>query len=267
MFRITVLLIALLTSSCSHTNKNQHESELSSLAASSLLGKNKEQAIQTYTFTHQQNINNRELPPPTVVKENFSPSPAMLQAKKEYENLSQAKKRLLAQSIVMAADWEKLYREFNEAMDDYTAARQAGLNETMMSRHVSRSDQVMRWIVVAENPYIQSVLWDLRREKDLAPLIDEARQSKCPIFDYLDIFEIVIDNYIEIYPADKRGWDFLWFMMLMEEEEAPQFHIIKEYIQQKRLTRFPYGQKIWGMVKDYGYVEAIPSGRQPLERL
>lgn len=164
-----------------------------------------------------------------------------------------------------AANWDELYRKFNAAMDDYAAARQAGLSEAKMSSYSKRCDQADSWIIVEENPYIQSALQNLLKEKDLAPFIGEARQDKCPLFDYLDIFEIVIDNYIELYPTDKRGWDFLWLMMIMEEEELPQFRTIKKLIQQKGLTRFPYGKKIYEMVKDYGYVEAIPSGRQPLE--
>lgn len=269
MDKVNALIIALCISSCAYTGKSHYVNVPLSSGASSLLGRGSSESstvfgsLQTVNHTDQQDIS------PTIVDDaSFNPSPAELQAKKDYERLSPSKKKLLARSIVMATDWNKLYREFNATMDEYASAmKPASVSEAKMSYYGKKSVQADSWIIVEENPYIQSALRNLRRDKDLAPLIGEARQDKCPLFDYLDIFEIVIDNYIELYPTDKRGWDFLWLMMIMEEEEISQFRTIKKLIQQKGLTRFPYGKKIYEMVKDYDYVEATPSGRQPLEHI
>ncbi len=48
-----------------------------------------------------------------------------------------------------------------------------------------------------------------------------------------NLFELVAENYIEHYPDDKNGWDFLWFFMNMEEDEIPFGSIIKETIIKK----------------------------------
>jgi len=255
-------------SACTYADNNQHIRSPLPQSSASLPGLGSSEPSKAFLPPQAANHSDQQAIPLTMADDDpFTTTPAEQQAKRDYESLPSSKKELLARSIVMAADWDKLYHEFNAAMDDYAAARQAGLSGAKMNSYSKRSDLADSWTIVEENPYIRSALLNLRREKDLAHLIGEARQDKCPLFDYLDIFEIVIDHYIALYPADKRGWDFLWFMMIMEEDEIPQFRIIKELLRRKGLTRFPYGKKIYDMVKDYGYVEAIPSGRQPLERI
>ncbi len=108
-------------------------------------------------------------------------------------------------------------------------------NREELDYYGKKSDQASCWIIVQECPYIRSALRNLRKDKELAPLIGDATLNNCPILDNysLGIFEIVIDHYIVHYPTDKRGWDFLWFMMIMQEVEYPQFRTIKELIHQK----------------------------------
>ena len=63
-----------------------------------------------------------------------------------------------------------------------------------------------------------------------------------------DIFDLAAENYIEHFPDDKNGWDFLWFYMNMQEEEAPYCEMIKKIIMKRHLNRFSYGKKILDML-------------------
>lgn len=193
------------------------------------------------------------------------PSPAEQETKERYENLDESKRKLLARSIVKSADWEKLYREYNAVMDECSSADEES-SEAKMKELRKKREQVNSWLLVTKNPYIRSALKKLRKDKALAPLVGNAQPGKCPIMDHLDIFNIVIKDYINLFPVDKQAWDFLWLMMLTEEEEHPQFRTIKEYIQEEKLTDFPYGKQIYELVKDYRCVADIPSGRRPLDK-
>lgn len=61
---------------------------------------------------------------------------------------------------------------------------------------------------------------------------------------------MVAENYIEHYPDDKKGWDFLWFFMGEDVDEIPFCSIIKEMIIKRNLDRFVYGKKILDMIGD-----------------
>ena len=65
-----------------------------------------------------------------------------------------------------------------------------------------------------------------------------------------DIFDLAAENYIEHYPDDKKGWDFLWFFMGEDVDEIPFCSIIKEMIIKRNLDRFAYGKKILDMIGD-----------------
>ena len=68
------------------------------------------------------------------------------------------------------------------------------------------------------------------------------------ILSRVDIFDLVAENYIEYFPDDKNGWDFLWFYMNMQEEEAPYCEMIKKILIKRHLNRFSYGKKIRDML-------------------
>ena len=135
-------------------------------------------------------------------------------------NLSLQQKQQLASYIIHSANWEKmLKKEFKQV--------RSGRYPEMLS------------II----PYIRLSI----KDKDILSLLQNNAYGEA-ILSRADIFDLAAENYIEHFPDDKNGWDFLWFYMNMQEEEAPYCEMIKKIIMKRHLNRFSYGKKILEML-------------------
>ena len=89
-----------------------------------------------------------------------------------------------------------------------------------------------------------------QQRQQLAGYIVHSANWEQVILSRANLFELVAENYIEHYPDDKNGWDFLWFFMGEDVDEIPFCSIIKEMIIKRNLDRFAYGKKILDMIGD-----------------
>lgn len=74
------------------------------------------------------------------------------------------------------------------------------------------------------------------KDKDILFLLQNNTYGEA-ILSRADIFDLVAENYIEYFPDDKNGWDFLWFYMNMQEEEAPYCEMIDQKNSYKKASQ------------------------------
>ena len=148
-------------------------------------------------------------------------------------NLSQQQKQQLASYIIHSANWEKmLKKEFKQV--------RSGRYQEMLSMVHQDDDSYLNRVII---PYIRLS----SKDKDILSLLQNNAYGEA-ILSRADIFDLAAENYIEHFPDDKNGWDFLWFYMNMQEEEAPYCEMIKKIIMKRHLNRFSYGKKILDML-------------------
>ena len=159
--------------------------------------------------------------------------PEFPESREKIKKLSQQQRQQLAGYIVHSANWEQMTRKEFELI-------RSGRGQEGLSMVHWDSDSYFNRMTV---PYIRSS----SKDKDISSLLQNNEDGEV-ILSRANLFELVAENYIEHYPDDKNGWDFLWFFMNMEEDEIPFGSIIKETIIKRHLNRFSYGKKILDML-------------------
>ncbi len=161
--------------------------------------------------------------------------PEFPESREKIKKLSQQQRQQLAGYIVHSANWEQMTRKEFELI-------RSGRGQEGLSMVHWDSDSYFNRMTV---PYIRSS----SKDEDILSLLQNNEDGEV-ILSRANLFELVAENYIEHYPDDKNGWDFLWFFMNMEEDEIPFGSIIKETIIKRNLDRFAYGKKILDMIGD-----------------
>lgn len=161
--------------------------------------------------------------------------PEFPESREKIKKLSQQQRQQLAGYIVHSANWEQMTRKEFELI-------RSGRGQEGLSMVHWDSDSYFNRMTV---PYIRSS----SKDKNILSLLQNNEDGEV-ILSRANLFELVAENYIEHYPDDKNGWDFLWFFMNMEEDEIPFGSIIKETIIKRNLDRFAYGKKILDMIGD-----------------
>ena len=161
--------------------------------------------------------------------------PEFPESREKIKKLSQQQRQQLAGYIVHSANWEQMTRK------EFELIRSGRGQEGLSMDHWSSDSYFNRMTV----PYIRSS----SKDEDILSLLQNNEDGEV-ILSRANLFELVAENYIEHYPDDKNGWDFLWFFMNMEEDEIPFGSIIKETIIKRNLDRFAYGKKILDMIGD-----------------
>lgn len=174
-------------------------------------------------------------PIPVYDMEKLPKDSIYIKAEERIMNLSLQQKQQLAGYIVHSANWEQMTRK------EFELIRSGRGQEGLSMDHWSSDSYFNRMTV----PYIRSS----SKDEDILSLLQNNEDGEV-ILSRANLFELVAENYIEHYPDDKKGWDFLWFFMNMEEDEIPFGSIIKETIIKRNLDRFAYGKKILDMIGD-----------------
>ena len=174
-------------------------------------------------------------PVPVYDMEKLPKASVYIQAEEKIMNLSLQQKQQLASYIIHSANWEKmLKKEFKQV--------RSGRYPEMLSMVHQDDDSYLNRVII---PYIRLSI----KDKDILSLLQNNAYGEA-ILSRADIFDLAAENYIEHFPDDKNGWDFLWFYMNMQEEEAPYCEMIKKIIMKRHLNRFSYGKKILDMLGD-----------------
>ena len=172
-------------------------------------------------------------PVPVYDMEKLPKASVYIQAEEKIMNLSLQQKQQLASYIIHSANWEKmLKKEFKQV--------RSGRYQEMLSMVHQDDDSYLNRVII---PYIRLS----SKDKDILSLLQNNTYGEA-ILSRVDIFDLVAENYIEYFPDDKNGWDFLWFYMNMKEEEAPYCEMIKKILIKRHLNRFSYGKKIRDML-------------------
>ena len=172
-------------------------------------------------------------PVPVYDMEKLPKASVYIQAEEKIMNLSPQQKQQLASYIIHSANWEKmLKKEFKQV--------RSGRYQEMLSMVHQDDDSYLNRVII---PYIRLSI----KDKDILSLLQNNAYGEA-ILSRADIFDLAAENYIEHFPDDKNGWDFLWFYMNMQEEEAPYCEMIKKIIMKRHLNRFSYGKKILEML-------------------
>ena len=172
-------------------------------------------------------------PIPVYDMEKLPKNSIYIKAEERIMNLSQQQKQQLASYIIHSANWEKmLKKEFKQV--------RSGRYPEMLSMVHQDDDSYLNRVII---PYIRLSI----KDKDILSLLQNNAYGEA-ILSRADIFDLAAENYIEHFPDDKNGWDFLWFYMNMQEEEAPYCEMIKKIIMKRHLNRFSYGKKILEML-------------------
>ena len=172
-------------------------------------------------------------PVPVYDMEKLPKASVYIQAEEKIMNLSLQQKQQLASYIIHSANWEKmLKKEFKQV--------RSGRYQEMLSMVHQDDDSYLNRVII---PYIRLS----SKDKDILSLLQNNTYGEA-ILSRVDIFDLVAENYIEYFPDDKNGWDFLWFYMNMQEEEAPYCEMIKKILIKRHLNRFSYGKKIRDML-------------------
>ena len=172
-------------------------------------------------------------PVPVYDMEKLPKASVYIKAEERIMNLSQQQKQQLASYIIHSANWEKmLKKEFKRV--------RSGRYQEMLSMVHQDDDSYLNRVII---PYIRLS----SKDKDILFLLQNNTYGEA-ILSRADIFDLVAENYIEYFPDDKNGWDFLWFYMNMQEEEAPYCEMIKKILIKRHLNRFSYGKKILEML-------------------
>lgn len=152
-------------------------------------------------------------PVPVYDMEKLPKASVYIQAEEKIMNLSLQQKQQLASYIIHSANWEKmLKKEFKQV--------RSGRYQEMLSMVHQDDDSYLNRVII---PYIRLS----SKDKDILSLLQNNTYGEA-ILSRVDIFDLVAENYIEYFPDDKNGWDFLWFYMNMQEEEAPYCEMIKK---------------------------------------
>ena len=174
-------------------------------------------------------------PVPVYDMEKLPKASVYIKAEERIMNLSQQQKQQLASYIIHSANWEKmLKKEFKQV--------RSGRYPEMLSMVHQDDDSYLNRVII---PYIRLS----SKDKNILSLLQNNAYGEA-ILSRADIFDLAAENYIEHFPDDKNGWDFLWFYMNMQEEEAPYCEMIKKIIMKRHLNRFSYGKKILDMLGD-----------------
>ena len=160
-------------------------------------------------------------------------NPESPQSREKIRDLSQQQRQQLAGYIVHSANWEQMTRK------EFELIRSGRGQEGLSMDHWSSDSYFNRMTV----PYIRSS----SKDEDILSLLQNNEDGEV-ILSRANLFELVAENYIEHFPDDKNGWDFLWFYMNMQEEEAPYCEMIKKILIKRHLNRFSYGKKILDML-------------------
>ena len=172
-------------------------------------------------------------PVPVYDMEKLPKASVYIKAEERIMNLSLQQKQQLASYIIHSANWEKmLKKEFKQV--------RSGRYPEMLSMVHQDDDSYLNRVII---PYIRLSI----KDKDILSLLQNNAYGEA-ILSRADIFDLAAENYIEHFPDDKNGWDFLWFYMNMQEEEAPYCEMIKKIIMKRHLNRFSYGKKILEML-------------------
>ena len=172
-------------------------------------------------------------PVPVYDMEKLPKASVYIKAEERIMNLSQQQKQQLASYIIHSANWEKmLKKEFKQV--------RSGRYQEMLSMVHQDDDSYLNRVII---PYIRLSI----KDKDILSLLQNNAYGEA-ILSRADIFDLAAENYIEHFPDDKNGWDFLWFYMNMQEEEAPYCEMIKKILIKRHLNRFSYGKKIRDML-------------------
>ena len=172
-------------------------------------------------------------PIPVYDMEKLPKNSIYIKAEERIMNLSLQQKQHLASYIIHSANWEKmLKKEFKQV--------RSGRYPEMLSMVHQDDDSYLNRVII---PYIRLSI----KDKDILSLLQNNAYGEA-ILSRADIFDLAAENYIEHFPDDKNGWDFLWFYMNMQEEEAPYCEMIKKIIMKRHLNRFSYGKKILEML-------------------
>ena len=172
-------------------------------------------------------------PIPVYDMEKHPKNSIYIKAEERIMNLSLQQKQQLASYIIHSANWEKmLKKEFKQV--------RSGRYPEMLSMVHQDDDSYLNRVII---PYIRLSI----KDKDILSLLQNNAYGEA-ILSRADIFDLAAENYIEHFPDDKNGWDFLWFYMNMQEEEAPYCEMIKKIIMKRHLNRFSYGKKILEML-------------------
>ena len=172
-------------------------------------------------------------PIPVYDMEKLPKNSIYIKAEERIMNLSLQQKQQLASYIIHSANWEKmLKKEFKQV--------RSGRYPEMLSMVHQDDDSYLNRVII---PYIRLS----SKDKDILSLLQNNTYGEA-ILSRVDIFDLVAENYIEYFPDDKNGWDFLWFYMNMQEEEAPYCEMIKKILIKRHLNRFSYGKKIRDML-------------------
>ena len=161
--------------------------------------------------------------------------PEFPESREKIKKLSQQQRQQLAGYIVHSANWEQMTRK------EFELIRSGRGQEGLSMDHWSSDSYFNRMTV----PYIRSS----SKDEDILSLLQNNEDGEV-ILSRANLFELVAENYIEHYPDDKKGWDFLWFFMGEDVDEIPFCSIIKEMIIKRNLDRFAYGKKILDMIGD-----------------
>ena len=172
-------------------------------------------------------------PIPVYDMEKLPKNSIYIKAEERIMNLSLQQKQQLASYIIHSANWEKmLKKEFKQV--------RSGRYPEMLSMVHQDDDSILNRVLI---PYIRLSI----KDKDILSLLQNNAYGEA-ILSRADLFDLAAENYIEHFPDDKNGWDFLWFYMNMQEEEAPYCEMIKKIIMKRHLNRFSYGKKILEML-------------------
>ena len=172
-------------------------------------------------------------PIPVYDMEKLPKDSIYIKAEERIMNLSLQQKQQLASYIIHSANWEKmLKKEFKQV--------RSGRYQEMLSMVHQDDDSYLNRVII---PYIRLS----SKDKDILSLLQNNAYGEA-ILSRADIFDLAAKNYIEHFPDDKNGWDFLWFYMNMQEEEAPYCEMIKKILIKRHLNRFSYGKKIRDML-------------------
>lgn len=172
-------------------------------------------------------------PIPVYDMEKLPKDSIYIKAEERIMNLSLQQKQQLASYIIHSVNWEKMLKKEFEQI-------RSGQHSEMLSMIHCDSDSYFNRMVV---PYIRSS----SKDEDILSLLQNNEDGEI-ILSKANLFELVAENYIEYFPDDKNGWNFLWFYMNMEEDEAPYCEMIKKILIQRHLNRFSYGKKILDMI-------------------
>ena len=172
-------------------------------------------------------------PVPVYDMEKLPKASVYIKAEERIMNLSQQQKQQLASYIIHSANGEKMLKK------EFTQVRSGRYPEMLSMVHQDDDSYLNRVII----PYIRLS----SKDKDILSLLQNNAYGEA-ILSRADIFDLATENYIEHFPDDKNGWDFLWFYMNMQEEEAPYCEMIKKIIMKRHLNRFSYGKKILDML-------------------